>query len=363
MTTDHVAAHGPLPPLDRRPAAGRAGRRRPGRPRRRRVPPGRQAAGAAGRGRRRWSWSTAAEGEPVSAKDTVAVDPGPAPGAGRRAVVAAGLGARRVMVAVTDPTLAAVSAAPGAGRRGRPARVRAVGSWRDRVHHGRGPRAGVGADGGRRACRPAGGCCPPSAAWTAGRPCCRNAETLAQLAVLVRLGRPAFAAGRHPGRARHHAAHGDRRGGQPRRARGAARHPAGDGCRPRSGARPSQAVVVGGYHGAWLRPSRRLALSRAGLAVGGGTLGAGVVIFVGHAHLRRWPSWPGSRTGWRTQSAKQCGPCTFGLPALAGRAAPLARRSAGRSTVPRMSGGVTGRGRLRAPGRRRPVHRQRAAGR
>ncbi|MGK3899673.1 hypothetical protein ABI062_15660, partial [Enterococcus faecium] len=37
------------------------------------------------------------------------------------------------------------------------------------------------------------------------------------------------------------------------------------------GARPSQAVVIGGYHGAWLAPDPALELSRAGLSRAGGT--------------------------------------------------------------------------------------------
>jgi NADH:ubiquinone oxidoreductase subunit F (NADH-binding) len=81
-------------------------------------------------------------------------------------------------------------------------------------------------------------------------------------------------------------------------------------------ARPAQAVVIGGYHGGWHLPLPNIELSRAGLASAGGTLGAGVVLVVDTdtcalGELER-------ATGWlAAQSAKQCGPCHFGLPALA----------------------------------------------
>jgi NADH:ubiquinone oxidoreductase subunit F (NADH-binding) len=87
-----------------------------------------------------------------------------------------------------------------------------------------------------------------------------------------------------------------------------------------SGADPgaAQAVLVGGYFGAWLSATvaLRTPLSRAGLAGVGGTLGAGLVMALSK-----------NRCGLRAtaqavryladQSARQCGPCRNGLPALA----------------------------------------------
>ena len=83
-----------------------------------------------------------------------------------------------------------------------------------------------------------------------------------------------------------------------------------------SHAAPAQAVVVGGYHGSWLPADPRLRLSRAGVAQAGGSFGAGVVLVLDHAtcglgELLRVTDWLAA------ESAKQCGPCVFGLPALA----------------------------------------------
>lgn len=81
-------------------------------------------------------------------------------------------------------------------------------------------------------------------------------------------------------------------------------------------ARPPSAVVTGGYHGTWLAPRFDLPLSRAGLAAAGGALGAGVVLVLDEStcalgELARVASWLAG------QSARQCGPCMFGLEALA----------------------------------------------
>jgi NADH:ubiquinone oxidoreductase subunit F (NADH-binding) len=75
-------------------------------------------------------------------------------------------------------------------------------------------------------------------------------------------------------------------------------------------------VVAGGYHGAWLRPDPDLPISRAGFAAVGATLGAGVLIALDSttcalAELSRVSRWLAAR------SSGQCGPCRFGLPALA----------------------------------------------
>jgi NADH:ubiquinone oxidoreductase subunit F (NADH-binding) len=78
----------------------------------------------------------------------------------------------------------------------------------------------------------------------------------------------------------------------------------------------AQAVVIGGYHGAWHPPIPRITLDRAGVASAGGSFGAGVLLVVDEqtcalgelAVATRWLA---------DQSAAQCGPCRFGLPALA----------------------------------------------
>jgi NADH:ubiquinone oxidoreductase subunit F (NADH-binding) len=79
---------------------------------------------------------------------------------------------------------------------------------------------------------------------------------------------------------------------------------------------PLQAVLVGGYFGTWVPYDPRLVLSNAGLRRHGATLGARVVLAL-----------PASANGLiettrivrylAGESAGQCGPCVFGLPALA----------------------------------------------
>jgi NADH:ubiquinone oxidoreductase subunit F (NADH-binding) len=81
---------------------------------------------------------------------------------------------------------------------------------------------------------------------------------------------------------------------------------------------PARAVLIGGYGGTWVDGARleELALSDRDLAPFGATLGAGVVAMLSAdacpvaelAHLTRWLA---------GESARQCGPCLFGLDALA----------------------------------------------
>jgi NADH:ubiquinone oxidoreductase subunit F (NADH-binding) len=83
-----------------------------------------------------------------------------------------------------------------------------------------------------------------------------------------------------------------------------------------------QAIVVGGYHGSWIAPIPDIRLSREGLAAAGATLGAGVLYVIDEytcalGELARVAGWLAD------QSAQQCGPCRFGLPALAADVAAL----------------------------------------
>jgi NADH:ubiquinone oxidoreductase subunit F (NADH-binding) len=97
------------------------------------------------------------------------------------------------------------------------------------------------------------------------------------------------------------------------------------------GSRPLQAVLVGGYHGSWLAAARamQLPLSVAGLRPLGASPGAGVVVALaaggcGLAETAR------AVTYLAEQSARQCGPCLNGLPAMAQTLTLLASpRSAG----------------------------------
>ena len=107
------------------------------------------------------------------------------------------------------------------------------------------------------------------------------------------------------------------------------------------------AVLVGGYHGAWLPPTAlRRSLANADLRADGASVGAGVIAVL-----------PDNRCGvietarvaayLAGESARQCGPCLNGLPAIAGALAELAgprpRRGA-RADVERWAGLMPRRG-------------------
>jgi NADH:ubiquinone oxidoreductase subunit F (NADH-binding) len=116
-----------------------------------------------------------------------------------------------------------------------------------------------------------------------------------------------------------------------------------------AGAAPAQAVVIGGYHGSWHRPVADLRLSREGLREVGGSFGAGVVLVLDEhtcalGELARVAEWLAA------QSAGQCGPCRFGLPAIARDLALLWHgRPEGSPAAARHAEAVDGRGACRHP--------------
>jgi NADH:ubiquinone oxidoreductase subunit F (NADH-binding) len=116
---------------------------------------------------------------------------------------------------------------------------------------------------------------------------------------------------------------------------------------------PAQAVLVGGYHGAWLpaEQARLLPLANTALRPLGAAAGAGVLAAL-----------PGDRCGLAEtarvvrylalESAGQCGPCFNGLPRMAGALEELAgpRPSPGaQADLERWSGLVAGRGACHHP--------------
>jgi len=112
------------------------------------------------------------------------------------------------------------------------------------------------------------------------------------------------------------------------------------------------AVLVGGFHGAWLPVGAfSTPLSRAGLAPYGASPGAGVLLGL---EAGRCPLTVASRIGsyLAAQTAGQCGPCVNGLPAMA---SVLARLAAGEpdSSLPavleRLTALVAGRGSCHHP--------------
>jgi len=116
---------------------------------------------------------------------------------------------------------------------------------------------------------------------------------------------------------------------------------------------PLQAVLIGGYHGAWLPVDviADVVMSRAGLQPFGATPGAGVVValpdsacgLVATAEIARYLA--GQNTG-------QCGPCFNGLPAIASILGRLASGEASRNLltdVDRLARLVEGRGACHHP--------------
>ncbi|HET9168930.1 MAG TPA: NADH-ubiquinone oxidoreductase-F iron-sulfur binding region domain-containing protein [Actinospica sp.] len=115
----------------------------------------------------------------------------------------------------------------------------------------------------------------------------------------------------------------------------------------------AQAVLVGGYFGTWLPAGQAAALeySAAGLSVVGATPGAGVLAALpstscGLAETARILEYLAG------QSARQCGPCKFGLPAAAQDFAQLAFGHCDRATRERLERHVAqlpGRGACKHP--------------
>lgn len=111
---------------------------------------------------------------------------------------------------------------------------------------------------------------------------------------------------------------------------------------------PQSTVLMGGYHGCWLAPEdtavRRV--SRADLSAAGASLGAGVVLPV-ERHACPVELTSQIVTYLAGQSARRCGPCWNGLPALAEACASLAAGQGGpgiANRIAQLSGVLPGRG-------------------
>jgi NADH:ubiquinone oxidoreductase subunit F (NADH-binding) len=119
------------------------------------------------------------------------------------------------------------------------------------------------------------------------------------------------------------------------------------------GRQPVQAVLAGGYHGAWIPAARAAALplANAALRQAGASLGAGALAALppdrcGLAETARVLRYLAA------ESAGQCGPCLNGLPRMAAAFTELSRPGAGRrclADLERWSGLVAGRGACHHP--------------
>jgi NADH:ubiquinone oxidoreductase subunit F (NADH-binding) len=117
--------------------------------------------------------------------------------------------------------------------------------------------------------------------------------------------------------------------------------------------RPGGPVLLGGYFGTWVagESSWNLPLDPVGLRRTGATLGAGIVAFLDPAEC-------GVRMSARIldyaagQSAAQCGPCVFGLRAIADATARIADRRPQQDDLVRIAGwshSIVGRGACHHP--------------
>jgi NADH:ubiquinone oxidoreductase subunit F (NADH-binding) len=115
---------------------------------------------------------------------------------------------------------------------------------------------------------------------------------------------------------------------------------------------PAQALLVGGYGGTWVAPENFLtSYASVSLRAIGATAGVGVIIVLGQsscgvaesARIIRYLA---------DQSAGQCGPCVFGLPAVADDMARLTQGHVEAGLLPRLErrlGEISGRGACRHP--------------
>ena len=115
---------------------------------------------------------------------------------------------------------------------------------------------------------------------------------------------------------------------------------------------PPQALLVGGYGGAWVGPAHfPTPYASLSLRAIGATAGAGIVMVLGERACGLMES---ARIAHYLagQSAGQCGPCVYGLPAVADDLTRLARGQADPGLLPRLRrrlGEVDGRGACRHP--------------
>jgi NADH:ubiquinone oxidoreductase subunit F (NADH-binding) len=345
---DHLAVFGPLPPPDGRiiemvASAGLRGRGGAG------FPTAQKLAGVARRGGQRVVVGNGTEGEPLSAKDATLIGRAPHLVLDGLAVAAAAVGAYRAVVCVES------------GRRDLVSSLRAAAAERDdpvAVEIGEAPARYVSGQESALVSWLSGGQAKPTGrrpdrSGVDGHPTLvDNVETLAHLALIARFGPDWYRTTGTPDEpgTRLVTVSGDvDRGGVYEIPTGLrlssllARAGAVAGNDRRAGA--VRAVLLGGYYGRWVD-----AAAAGALPLGSAHLGAGVLVAVDDEHcaiheVARVAGW------FAANSARQCGPCTFGLADIAGAAAALDSGTDGAAgdDLRRWTGMVRGRGGCHLP--------------
>jgi NADH:ubiquinone oxidoreductase subunit F (NADH-binding) len=265
------------------------------------------------RGRRTVVVANGTEGEPASAKDKVLMIRNPHLVLDGLEAAAELVGARRSYVAVASDSYAAIAAleAAAAERAGRAPEIvrvpdRFVAGEESAVVHWLND--GRATPTGRR----------PFERGVDGRPTLvQNVETLAHVALIVRYGAAWFrtaGTANEPGTALATVLGAVRAPGVIELELGATFGEAFDRCGGLS--ERIQAVLVGGYFGSWIAPDLDTALSDEALRPRGASLGARTIVALPHAVCGLAETARVTRY-MAGESAGQCGPCVFGLAALA----------------------------------------------
>ena len=287
----------------------------------------------------------ASEGEPASHKDAVLVTRAPHLVLDGAVVTARALGTREVHVVVPgahEPVVRSVNAAVRERRRAGE-RVRWHVHRADERFVAGQARAVLELMAGREN-KPVTAWAPEAVSGHRGRPTLlSNAETFAHVAAVSRLGPKAYAAFGNPSTPGTVLLTVDGDGPAPEVLEAAGGTRLADALTTRW--LPGVPVLLGGYHGTWLTGSdvESARLDRDALAASGFALGAGVVLPLARGVC------PVVRTAGIVrflagESAGRCGPCRFGLPAMAGQLDRLVEGRASEQRLMELAGLVTGRG-------------------
>jgi NADH:ubiquinone oxidoreductase subunit F (NADH-binding) len=290
--------------------------------------------------------ANAAEGEPASAKDRILLEANPQLVLDGLELVAAAAGAERVVLAAREGASLVAAERAVADR----TVARRGGVTVDVVPT---PARFLSGEESALAQHVSGGPVLPRTppVWVSGvrgRPTLvHNVETLAQVALVARYGPAWFSAvgdPENPGSMLFSVSTAGPHGGGIRVVEAPTGTPYAQVLAAAGLTAAPQALLVGGYHGAWLPPSA-LALPATHALLGryGAAAGAGVAVVLAPGAC---PLDVAARivAYLAEQNAGQCGPCVNGLPALAAQMGRLVRGEPAAAEVARYAGLVDGRG-------------------